>query len=72
PLRKFPPYMYNHYRNILPCTINYLEGRHSRSKKHVNAPHPSIYITIDLLQKEQSLASISRLRENMGTPTPKR
>ncbi|CAF1470139.1 unnamed protein product, partial [Rotaria sordida] len=72
PLSKFPPHMYNHYRNILPRTINYLEGRHSRLKKHVNAPHPNIYVAIDLLQEEQSLASISRLRDNMGAPTPKR
>ncbi|CAF4342082.1 unnamed protein product [Rotaria sp. Silwood2] len=49
-----------------------LEGRHSRLKKHVNAPHPNIYVAIDLLQKEQSLASISRLRDNIGAPTPKR
>ncbi|CAF3046268.1 unnamed protein product [Rotaria sp. Silwood2] len=42
PFSKFPPHMYNHYRNITPRTINYLEGRHSRMKKHVNAPHPNI------------------------------
>ncbi|CAF3048174.1 unnamed protein product, partial [Rotaria sp. Silwood2] len=34
PFSKFPPHMYNHYRNITPRTINYLEGRHSRMKKH--------------------------------------
>ena len=26
----FPPSMYNHYRNINPRTIDYLEGRHNR------------------------------------------
>jgi hypothetical protein len=69
---KFLPHMYNHYRNITPRTINYLEGRHSRMKKHVNSPHPNIYIAIDLLQKEQSLASIARIRDDMGAPTLKR
>jgi hypothetical protein len=53
PFSKFPPHMYNHYRNLLLRTINYLEGRHSRLKKHVNAPHPNIYIAIDFLRKEQ-------------------
>ncbi|CAF3076742.1 unnamed protein product [Rotaria sp. Silwood2] len=72
PLSKFLPHMCNHYRNILPRTTNYLEGRHSRLKKHVNAPHPNIYVAIGLLQKKQSLASISRLRDNMGAPSPKR
>ncbi|CAF1155459.1 unnamed protein product [Rotaria sordida] len=72
PCSKFPPHMYNHYRNITPRTINYLEGRHGRLKKHVNSPHPNIYRAIDLLQKEQSLASIARLRDDLGAPTPKR
>ncbi|CAM4740257.1 unnamed protein product [Rotaria magnacalcarata] len=72
PFSKFPPHMYNHYRNITPRTINYLEGRHSRMKKHVNSPHPNIFIAIDLLQKEQALASIARIRDDMGAPTPKR
>ncbi|CAF1422642.1 unnamed protein product, partial [Rotaria sordida] len=48
------------------------EGRHSRLKKHVNALHPNIYVAIDLLRKEQSLASIARLRDYMGAPIPKR
>ncbi|CAF3081582.1 unnamed protein product, partial [Rotaria sp. Silwood2] len=47
-------------------------GRHSRVKKHVNSPHPNIYVAIDLLQKKQSLASITRLRGDLGAPTPKR
>ncbi|CAF3916162.1 unnamed protein product [Rotaria magnacalcarata] len=54
PFSKFPPHMYNLYRNITPRTINYLEGRHSRMKKH-----------------EQALASIARIRDDMGAPTPK-
>jgi len=29
-------------------------------------------MAIDLLQKEQSLASIARLRDDLGAPTPKR
>jgi hypothetical protein len=52
PFNKFSPHMYNHYRNITSRTINYLEGKRSRMKKHVNSPHPNIYIAIDLLQKE--------------------
>ncbi|CAF2038749.1 unnamed protein product [Rotaria magnacalcarata] len=47
PFSKFPPHMYNLYRNITPRTINYLEGRHSRMKKHVNSPHPNIFMVID-------------------------
>ncbi|CAF3691775.1 unnamed protein product [Rotaria sp. Silwood1] len=46
PFSRFPPYMYNHYRNITPRTINYL--------------------------KEQALASIMRLQDDLGGPTPKR
>ncbi|CAF1382091.1 unnamed protein product [Didymodactylos carnosus] len=72
PFSRFPPHMYKHYRNITPRTINYLEGRHSRMKKHVSSPHPNIYIAIDLLQKEQSLASTARVRDGMGAPAPKR
>ncbi|CAF1224681.1 unnamed protein product [Didymodactylos carnosus] len=30
PFSRFPPHMYNHYRNITSRTTNYLEGRHSR------------------------------------------
>ncbi|CAF1648627.1 unnamed protein product, partial [Didymodactylos carnosus] len=41
-------------------------------KKHVSSPHPNIYIAIDLLQKEQSLASIARVRDDMGAPARKR
>ncbi|CAF1027569.1 unnamed protein product [Rotaria sordida] len=67
----FSSHMYNYYRNILPRTINYLEHCHSRLKKHVNASHPNIYVAIDLLRKEQSLASIARLRDSMGAPTSK-
>ena len=72
PFSRFPPHMYNHYRNVTPRTINYLEGRHNRWKKHVTSPHPNIYIAIDLLQKEQALASIVRVRDELGAPTPKR
>ncbi|CAF0956902.1 unnamed protein product [Rotaria sordida] len=71
PFSLFSPHMYNHYRNITPRTINYLEGRHARMKKHVNSPHPNIYVAIDLLRNEQSLASITRLRDDLGAPTPK-
>ncbi|CAF0940320.1 unnamed protein product [Didymodactylos carnosus] len=41
-------------------------------KKHVNSAHLNIYAVINLLQKEQSLASISRSRDDMGAATPKR
>ncbi|CAF1390647.1 unnamed protein product [Rotaria sordida] len=72
PFSRFPPHLYNHYRNITPRTINYLEGRHNPMKKHVNSPHPNIYVAIDLLQKEQALASIVRLQDDLGASTPKR
>ncbi|CAF1563455.1 unnamed protein product, partial [Adineta ricciae] len=41
-------------------------------KKHVNSPHPNIFIAIDLLQKEHVIASIARVRDDAGAPTPKR
>jgi hypothetical protein len=41
-------------------------------KKQVNSPHPNIYIAIDLLQKEQSLASIARTSDYLSAPTSKR
>ncbi|CAF1497216.1 unnamed protein product [Rotaria sordida] len=62
------PVFLNYYHN----TYGPFKGRHSRLKKHVNAPHPNIYVAIDLLRKEQSLASIARLRDYMGAPIPKR
>ncbi|CAF1154141.1 unnamed protein product [Didymodactylos carnosus] len=68
PFSRFPPHMYDHYRNITPRTINYLEGRHSRMKKHVSSPHLNIYIAIGLVQKE----SIARVQDGMGAPAPKR
>jgi hypothetical protein len=37
--RNFPPSMYNHYRNINPHTLNYLEGRHNRWKKRSTKSH---------------------------------
>ncbi|CAF3767293.1 unnamed protein product [Rotaria socialis] len=40
--------------------------------KHVNSPHPNIFIAIDLLQKEHVIASIARVRDDVGAPTPKR
>ncbi|CAF1564726.1 unnamed protein product [Didymodactylos carnosus] len=33
---------------------------------YISSPHPKIYIAIDLLQKEQSLASIARVRDDMA------
>ena len=65
PFSQFSSYMYNHFCNITSPTINYLEGRHSPVKKHVNSQHPNIYVAMDLLQKEQSLASMTRLRDNL-------
>ncbi|CAF1410892.1 unnamed protein product [Rotaria sordida] len=71
PFSHFSPHMYNHYRNITPRTTNYLEGRHARMKKHVSSPHPNIYVAIDLLRNGQSLASITRLRDDLRAPTLK-
>ena len=41
-------------------------------KKHVNSPHPNIYVAIELLQKNQSLTSMTRLCDNPSIPAPKR
>ncbi|CAF4048161.1 unnamed protein product, partial [Didymodactylos carnosus] len=41
------------------------------NEKHVNSPHPNIYIVIDLLQQEQSLTSITRVRDDMVAGAPK-
>ena len=43
----------------------------TRVKEHVNSQQLNIYIAIDLLQKEQSLVSMTRLPDNLGTPVPK-
>jgi hypothetical protein len=51
--------MSSHYDN----QYNYLQGLHSQMKKYVNSLHPNIYIAIELLRKEQSLASIGRIRD---------
>ncbi|CAF0821098.1 unnamed protein product [Didymodactylos carnosus] len=72
PFGQFSSHMYSHHCNVMSRTINYLEGRHSRMKKHINAPHPNIYVFIDLLQKEQSLAPLARIRDDMGASAPKR
>ncbi|CAF1442290.1 unnamed protein product [Rotaria sordida] len=69
---RFPPTMYNHYRNLNPRTINYLEGRHNRWKKRSTKPHNDIYICIDMFKHEQLLASDERQRHEAGAPPPKR
>ncbi|CAF2125984.1 unnamed protein product [Rotaria magnacalcarata] len=51
----FPPKMYNHYRNLNPRTINYLEGRHNKWKKRAIKPHNDIYACIDMFKDEQLL-----------------
>jgi hypothetical protein len=68
----FPPSMYNHYRNLNPRTINYLEGRHNRWKKRSTKPHNDIYNCIDMFKHEQLLASDERQRHEAGASPPKR
>ena len=69
----FPPSMYNHYRNINPRTINYLEGRHNRWKKRSTKAHADIYTCIDMFKSEQLLAADARRRHEAGTsPSGKR
>lgn len=68
----FPPTMYNHYRNLNPRTINYLEGRHNRWKKRSAKPHNDIYACIDMFKDEQLLASDQRQRHEAGAAPPKR
>lgn len=68
----FPPAMYNHYRNINPRTINYLEGRHNRWKKRSSKAHNDIYTCIDLFKHEQLLTADERQRHQSGAPPPKR
>ncbi|CAF1360795.1 unnamed protein product, partial [Rotaria sp. Silwood1] len=53
----FPPTMYNHYQNLNPRAINYLEGRHNRWKKRATKPHNDIYVCIDMFKHEQLLAA---------------
>ncbi|CAF1544720.1 unnamed protein product [Rotaria sordida] len=64
--------MYNHYRNINPRTINYIEGRHNKWKKRSTRPHPDIYAFIDLFKNEQLLAQDQRQRHEAGAAPPKR
>lgn len=68
----FPPSMYNHYRNINPRTINYLEGRQNRWKKRSTKSHEDIYTCIDMFKNEQLLAADERERHEAGAPPPKR
>jgi hypothetical protein len=64
--------MYNHYRNINPRTINYLEGRHNRWKKRSTKAHSDIYTCIDMFKSEQILAADERQRHEAGAAPPKR
>ena len=69
---KFPPAMYNHYRNLNPRTINYLEGRHNRWKKRSTKAHDDIFSCIDMFKHEQLLAADERERHETGAAPPKR
>ncbi len=69
---QFPPAMYNHFRNINPRTINYLEGRHNRWKKRSIKPHDDIYSCIDMFKHEQLLVADERQRHEAGAAPPKR
>ena len=53
----FPPTMYNHYRNLNPRTINYLEGRHNRWKKRATKPHNQVFACTGMFKDEQLLAA---------------
>ena len=64
--------MYNHYRNINPRTINYLEGRHNKWKKRSTKAHNNIYVCIDIFKSEQLLAADERQRHEAGVAPPKR
>ncbi len=68
----FPPAMYNHYRNVNPRTINYLEGRHNRWKKRSTKAHNDIYSCIDMFKHEQLFAADQRERHEAGAAPPKR
>ena len=68
----FPPTMYNHYRNVNPRTINYLERRHNRWKKRAARPHNHIFACIDMFKDEQLLAADQRQRHETGESPPKR
>ncbi|CAM4971374.1 unnamed protein product [Rotaria socialis] len=68
----FPPKMYNHYRNLNPRTINYLEGRHNKWKKRAIKPHNDIYACIDMFKDEPLLVADERQRHEAGAPPPKR
>ena len=68
----FPPSMYNHYRNINPRTINYLEGRHNRWKKRSTKAHADIYTCIHMFKSEQLLAADARRRHEAGSSPPRK
>jgi len=69
---KYPPTMYNHYRNLNPRTINYLEGHHNRWKKRSRKAHDDIFSCIDMFKHEQLLADDERERFETGAAPPKR
>ena len=64
--------MYNHYRNLNPRTITYLEGRYNRWKKQATKPHNHIFAFIDMFKGEQLLAADERQRHEAEAPPPKR
>lgn len=68
----FPPSIYNHYRNLNPRTINYLEGRHNKWKRRSTKAHSDIYVCIDMFKHEQLLTADERERHETGAPPPKR
>lgn len=56
-----------------PRTNNRLEGWHSRLKRIVKKPHPSIYEIVDVFKREQATVEVSTLQlETGGNPPPRK
>jgi len=58
--------LWNHSDNYGPRTTNYLEGWHSKIKKHTHHQHPNIFFLIRLLKQEEASSEIRRIQYSAG------
>lgn len=59
-------HLWNHYNTVGPRTTNNLEGWHSKIKKIVQTPHPSIYKLTKLSQRQEAASRCQMLQYAAG------
>ena len=59
-------HIWNHYQTDGPRTTNHLEGWHSKLKKHLQHPHPSIFNLIKLLKHEEAINDMKMIQYAAG------